>query len=340
MGRAEFGQYQAGWTPPNYEVDADGKIVGGYTPPGVSNWGRWGGDDQRGTANLITQDTVCKAASLVRTGQVFSLALPLDNTVPRAPSRPPMTHYYRSTGADIVVGTPMNARVPHLAYTDDGVDMALQGSTHWDALCHVPEQDSFYNGYWAGSFTAAGGPDKLGMGVLRESLVGRGVLVDVARAQGVSHLEPGTPIRARDIAAACEAQGTTIESGNILLLRTGWLAHWQSLTSDELRAEWFKGAPGASVELADWLYESDVAAVASDTLAFEVLPTDGPPDGTPVPLHVRLLVDLGLPIGELWDLERLGDACQADGRYAFLLVAPPLNIPGGTGSPLNPIAIK
>lgn len=348
MGRKRFAEYATEWSPPDYTVDAAGKVVGGYTPPEPHNWNRWGPDDERGAANLTTAECVRDAATLVRDGAVFSLGLPLDRTAPIAAGRP-LVHYYSMSGTDHVCGTPYNTPRPDddlrtsrvgKPFTDDGVHMALQTATHWDALCHVLHEDVFYNGHWAGGFTASDGPQRLGIEAHRNSFVGRGVLLDVARHAGVDHLAPGAPITSAEMDAVCEAQGVTVRAGDIVLFRTGYLSTWYALTTDSERAAWIAGpTPGVGLDGAEWIAAHDVAAVASDTLPFEVEPREDP-ERDPLRVHVRLIVDLGVAIGELWNLDDLAAACAADRRWEFLLVAPPLNIPGGVGSPLNPIAIR
>jgi kynurenine formamidase len=339
MGRREYGTFQPAWRPPAYDVDEAGKVRGGYQPTGRHNWGRWGPDDQRGTANLITEREVLAAAGLVRRGRVFSLALPIDETAPRWPARPPVQHYFLMSGTDIVAGTPYNADFEGFVFTDDCIQMATQASTQWDGLAHVAYQDSFYNGFWSGGLTAARGAETVGIGEMRTSFVGRGVLIDLARAAGVAALERGYAVTAADLDEACRQQRLEVRAGDIVLLRTGYLGLWWGLTTDEERRDHFSGEPGPGVDALEWLAERDVAAVAIDNVGFEVMPSEDPA-GAPMAVHVRALVDLGLTLGELWDLDELAADCAADGVSEFLLVAPPLHLPRAVGSPLNPIAIK
>jgi kynurenine formamidase len=326
-------------------------------PPGRNNWGRWGEDDQRGTANLISVDAIRKAAALVQDGTVFSLALPIDSTAPRFPARSPAKHYFTATGSDAVSGTPQSVWLPSFygektspverigsqpaetgyVYNDDVIEIATQGSTQWDGLAHVVVEDTLYNGYWAGTVTAAGGAAVNGIEHVRSSFVGRGVLLDAARHAGVDSLEPGTPVTGSDLDAICASQNVTIEVGDIVLLRTGYMQRWWKLDTDLARSEYMRSWPGVGLSTVEWFADHDVAAAACDTVGFEVMPSEG---GELNPAHNRLIVDLGFFIGELWDLDELADHCAEDGRYAFLLVAPPLYIPHAAGSPLNPIAVK
>jgi kynurenine formamidase len=338
-------------------VNEGQKVVNGYRPSGPSNWGRWGEDDQKGTANLLSEEAVRKAAGLVRRGRVFSLALPLDATAPRFPARAAAKHYFTATGSDAVAGTPQSVWLPGMygekktpvdrigprptepgyVYNDDVIEVATQASTQWDGLAHVVVEDSLYNGYWAGTVTAAGGAATNGIEHVRASLVGRGVLLDAARHAGIDSLEPGTPITAQDLEAICEAQGVNVEAGDIVLLRTGYLQRWWHLDGERARADYMMSWPGVGLSTVEWFAGRDIAAAATDTIGFEVMPSEG---GELNPVHNRLVVDLGFFIGELWDLDELAESCAADGEYSFLLVAPPLYIPHAAGSPLNPIAIK
>jgi kynurenine formamidase len=226
---------------------------------------------------------------------------------------------------------------PGYVYNDDVIEIATQGSTQWDGLAHVVVEDTLYNGFWAGAVTSAGGAAVNGIEHVRSSFVGRGVLLDAARHAGVDSLEPGQSITDTDLDAICAAQSVTLESGDIILLRTGYLQRWWELDTDAQRAEYMRSWPGVGLSTVEWFARHDVAAAATDTVGFEVMPSEG---GELNPAHNRLMVDLGFFIGELWDFDELAEHCAGDGRYEFLLVAPPLYIPRAAGSPLNPIAIK
>ncbi|MGQ4598895.1 cyclase family protein [Nocardia sp. R6R-6] len=338
MGRKAFGHYDPQWNPPGYTVDESGKVIGGYKPPGVSNWGRWGEHDQRGASQLIGEAETLRAARSVRRGAVFSLALPIDATAPRWPGRPPAKHYFAVSGSDVLAGSRFSEMFPGHVHLDDHLDMALQGSTQWDALAHIPVDDTFYNGYWVGTATSDGAPfDHIGH--QRESFVGRGLLLDLARHEGVDSLEPGRAVGPDELDAVCAAEGIEVLPGDIVLIRTGYLSRWWSLSTDAEKLAYFMdGCPGPGAACAEWFARNDVAAVAADTVGFEVMPAQD--SARPFALHRRLLCDLGVSIGELWSLDALAADCAEDGVYEFLLVAPPLYIPEAVGSPLNPIAIK
>jgi kynurenine formamidase len=340
MGRIESGTFHARrWVPPTYEVDEQGKVVGGYRPAGPHNWGRWGERDTRGTANLIGPDAVVAAARLVRRGRVISLALPIDEAGPRWPTRPAPKHYFTMTGSDGISGSPYSAVVPGVTYNDDNIDMPLQGSTQWDGLAHWSYQDSFYNGFWSGNLTATTGSPDVSIHEMRESFVGRGVLLDVPRHLGTEAAEPGMVIGPELLDEVAAAEDVEIHPGDMLLVRTGNLRRWYDLRSQEEKEAYFGRVPGLGRDCIGWLYAHDIAAVAADTVSVEVMPNEEPVE-RPMPLHHAALVDLGLTLGEFWALDALAEDCAEDGIYEFLLVAPPLNIPGAVGSPLNPIAVK
>ena len=326
----------SGFTPPEYTVDGNGKVVGGYRPPGRNNWGRWGDDDQRGAANLIGPEQVLAAAQLVKRGAVFSLSLPIDPASPRYPARPPSQPTLARTGADAVVHSLSGAPLDGLAYNDDEIDMYTHGATHWDAMSHVQVDDTFYNGFWSGAVTATHGARVLGIENMRASFVGRAVLLDVARHRAVESLEAGEVIEASELDAVCAAQGVEVLPGDMVLLRTGFMQRWWQLESDDERAAYFGGAPGIGRSSIPWVAAHDIAAIAADTVGVEVMPCED----ELYPVHKRLLVDLGVTIGEFFVLEELAADCAADGVYEFFLAAQPLHLPRAVGSPINPIAIK
>lgn len=319
--------------PPRYEVGDDGKVAG-YANPRPNNWGKWGENDERGAANYIDAEAIRGAAQLVRKGKVFSLSLPLDNRGPVFPGRAGIVHTTNISGTDAVVGSPMEKVFPKVQVTDDAIAMPLQASTQWDALCHVFEDDVMYNGFWGGLVTAVAGAARLGIHHLGESLVGRGVVIDVARHRGKTSLDPGERISAADLDSVLEAQGTAVRRGDIILLRTGYIDRWYR----KEREEFWKGQPGVCLDVADWAHRHEITALAADNVTVEVMPFDHPEQG--LPFHARAIRDLGIVLGEMWWLAALAADCAEDGSYECFLIAPPLKITGGCGSPVNPIAIK
>jgi kynurenine formamidase len=337
MGRREPGHYSRGWVPPDYEVDADEKIVGLVNRRSPNNWGRWGPDDQRGTTNLLTPERVREAAALIRTGRTVSMAIPLNSRGPVHPSRPGIQHWYGYSGADMITGSRANKTYSVWQGSDDYISMPLQGSTQWDGLAHIGHEDSLYNGFWLGCVDSFSGAQRCSIHHQRESLCGRGVLLDVARCKGVERLAQGYAITAADLDEAVAAAGTEVRSGDILIVRTGHVAWWYGGEVDR-EAFFADGEPGLGLESVDWLAARDVAAVALDNVGVEVEPFE-PEAVQALEVHSRLIRDLGMSLGELWALEDVAAACAEEGRWEFFVAAQPLNVTNASGSPLNPVAI-
>jgi kynurenine formamidase len=295
----------------------------------LRNWGRWGDDDERGTTNLITPQRLVAAAGLVRQGRVFDLGIPFDEKGPQpGGGRINPIHLMSETGAEQVF--PGGFR-----YADDYVFMALQGSSQWDALSHVFYDGQMYNGYPADGVTVKGtghcAIDKQGKGI-----AGRGVLLDIAALKGVEWLEAGTVITPDDLDAAAVRQGgVEVGPGDILLFRTGWRRKF--LTDGDAQA-FMAGEPGLGQACCEWLRERDVAAVCSDNWAIEVLPGETP--DALLTVHMILIRDMGMTLGEILDFEELAADCARDGVWEFLFVAPPLKVSRAVASPINPLAIK
>lgn len=298
------------------------------------NWGKWGDEDQRGAVNYIDERKVRAAAALVRRGVAISLQLPLDANGPQtgAFGRVNAIHQMVATGTDHVAG-----RQDYgfgWGYADDSLFLFLQGGTQWDALGHIFKDHQMYNGYPATDVGSAGAARN---GIEHvPTLVTRGVLLDVPRALSRSHLEPGEAITPAILDQVCEHEAVEVDQGDIVLVRTGDMANrrarpgWAGYSAGD--------APGLSLLSAPWFAERRVAGIASDTWGIEVRPNEIP--GAFQPLHLVLLVSMGLMLGEIWDLEALAEDCARDRVYECMLVAPPLVIPGAVGSPLNPQAIK
>jgi kynurenine formamidase len=302
-----------------------------------SNWGRWGAEDQRGTLNHITQEHIRHAASLVRTGKAISLQLPLDENGPQtgAFGRVNAVHSMVATGTDHLAKKQQYSDDPlGWGFADDSLFLFLQGGSQWDALGHIFRDGQMYNGFSAADVTSRGavhgGVENM------PTVVGRGVLLDMPAVFGVDALPPGQAIGPEHLDQACEREGITVGPGDIVLVRTGDMAARRDLPG---WAGYSAGdAPGLSLTTAPWLRERQVAAIATDTWGVEVRPNELA--GTFQPLHLILLVSMGLLVGEIWQLDELAADCAADGVYEFLFVGPPLVIPGAVGSPVNPQAIK
>jgi kynurenine formamidase len=306
-----------------------------------SNWGRWGADDELGTLNHIGPDEVAAAAGLVRTGRVFSLSIPVDENGPQTGGfgRFNPIHLMIRDGNGAATGTTVRdfygGRDRWIRGTDDLLILPLQSGTQWDSLAHIVFDNRIYNGYDATS-VGSKGAIRNDIANARDRLVGRGVLLDIPRAKGRPWLEPGEAIHAEDLEACERAQGVTVGRGDIVLVRTGQIAQCRDAGSWGAYAG--GPAPGLALDAAPWIFDRELAAVATDTWGMEVLPNQT--EDVFQPLHIILIVHTGLLVGEIFDLEALAEDCAADGRYEFLISAAPLPITGGVGSPVNPLAIK
>ncbi|MBI3248876.1 MAG: cyclase family protein [Deltaproteobacteria bacterium] len=305
--------------------------------PKLSNWGRWGKDDEKGTANFITADVIVAAAKLVRKGKVMCCCIPIDQFGPVFPTRTSAQRFMSVLNVPIKeIGMPGSAIV-----NDDYITMYLQGSTQWDSLAHVGYGDRFYNDLPTSAVTAHGGAAKNDIGKLYQSFVTRGVLLDMVRYKGYDndgHLPKDYPITVADLDGCAQAQKVEVRSGDALCVRTGWVPYWYTLKTHDEKEAYFHAQPGMSVHTLDWIATKQISCIAMDNIAVERLPTEI--DGEFIPFHQVAIRDLGLSLGEIFTFEELAKDCAADGVYEFLWVAPPLNIPHAVGSPLNPLAIK
>lgn len=296
----------------------------------VSNWGRWGADDQRGTLNFITPETVRRGAACVRRGVVFSLGLPFGAEGPQIGQGGRVNPLHLMSAVHGSYGPDPEG----FHYNDDVVVMPLQCATQWDSLAHVYYGNQLYNGFPAASVSAAGA-GKNSIDKVADGIASRAVLLDVARAAGLDRLPPGHPIKPAELEAAERKQGVQVERGDVLLVRTG---HITVFTRDGDRVGYMRQMPGLSIDCAEWLHRREVAALATDTNAVEVIPFEDPT--TPLPLHMLCIRDIGLTLGEMFDLEELARDCASDQVWEMFFSAPPLKVSGGVGSPLNPLAIK
>ncbi|MCP3821915.1 cyclase family protein [Streptomyces sp. A3M-1-3] len=294
----------------------------------VNNWGRWGADDEIGTLNLITDDVVREAAATVRTGRRIPLALPLhqDGVQTGAiPGRVNPLHSMVQINQELFgPGT--------VACSDDAVTMGLQAATHWDALTHVSHSGKIYNGRPADTITPHTRAQFSGIDKARH-IVSRGVLLDVARARGVARLAGDHAVTPEDLSAAEELAGTTVRAGDIVLVRTGQI---QVYLAGDKHAYGYP-SPGLSIRTPEWFHARDVAAVANDTLTFEIFPPEI--ENLWLPVHALDLVEMGMLQGQNWNLEKLSTACAEVGRYSFLLSAMPEPFVGGVGTPVAPVAV-
>jgi kynurenine formamidase len=295
----------------------------------VSNAGRWGDDDQRGTLNLADAAAVLRGVAAARQGKVFSLAIPFDEDGPQTGAIPGRHNPRREM---LAVNAALTGDPSGFCTSDDAVSMGVQAATHWDALAHVSYGGRLYNGVDAGVIDERGA-GRLGIDAFGP-VVTRGVLADVARAHGVDHFDDGYAIGGDDLDAAVGLAGVRVEPGDALLVRTGQM-HF--LRQGD-RARFANPSPGLSTRSIGWLRDHDVAAVATDTLALEVWPGQDP--AVVLPVHMIHLVDMGLAQGQLWALDELASDCAADGQYDFLLCATPLPLTRAVGGPVAPTAVK
>ncbi|NJN53185.1 MAG: cyclase family protein [Gammaproteobacteria bacterium] len=286
----------------------------------ISNWGRWGDKDELGTLNLITPKRRTAAARLVREGVTVSLALDLNKRRDDLNTNP-FEH-------ELEVGTFGGHEVAGDRYS---VDYHGFAHSHIDGLSHFAHKGKMYNGVSVSTLKTTGA-ELLGVQNMHQGIFTRGVLIDMPWLKGVDYLEPGTAIMAEDLEAFEQKTGIKVRSGDVLLIRTG---RWERLRQ---KGEWnfLDAAAGSHASVALWLKARDVAVIGSDGVS-DVMPSHV--EGLVNPLHELVLVGLGMPILDNLDLDALAAAAQSRSRWTFLFVGAPLRVPGGTGSPLNPLAV-
>jgi kynurenine formamidase len=298
----------------------------------VSNWGRWGVDDQRGTLNLITPAVVKRGIAAARQGRTLSLAIPFDETGPQWDN----VHMPERTNPELrthTVNVAFTGDTRDFTTSDDSFRMGSQAVTHWDAIAHVGYDGKLYNDVPSGVVRAERGAGKLGIEHYG-SVVTRGILLDIPRVLGLDHFDDNHAISGDELEAAASAAGIVVEAGDALLVRTGQM-HF--LRAGD-RQRYSMPSPGLSTKSIEWLHDHDVAAVATDTMTFECYPCEDP--AVFMPVHMIQLRDMGMAQGQNWHLDDLAADCAADGQFDFLLVAPPLPLTGAVGAPVVPVAIK
>ena len=289
----------------------------------LSNWNRWGKDDQLGAINLITPKKRKQAVSLVKEGASFSMArsAELEDAVD---NRQPIVRKMTRVG----VGAPTTG----IGGTGDTFFISYHGyvHTHMDSLCHFLYDGKMYNGYSQDVVTEKGAANNSIIN-FKDGIITRGVLMDMARLKGVDYLEPGTPIYPEDLDAWEKKARMKVGSGDLLLVRTG---RWARRAA---KGPWpvSEGLAGLHMSCAKWLHERDVAILGGDG-AQDVLPSGVA--GISQPIHALVLVAMGMPIFDNCDLELIGKEAERRHRWEFLVTASPAAVPGATGSVLNPIA--
>jgi kynurenine formamidase len=291
----------------------------------VSNWGRWDDDGERGALNHLTPARTAAAARLVRTGIAITLSQPLQTEASIEVPEPADHYMTMLTDVDIGSGSVRFAK----DYV--GVDYHNDGHSHIDAFSHVAFEGRLFDGKPDKSVTADGAQAGA-IEVLKDGLVGRGVLLDVPRVRGDPWIEPGEHVFREDLEAAELEQGVRVETGDILLVRTG---HARRLAEVE---PWDTGRLKAGLHptTASFLADRRVAALGSDGNNDTAPSTT---DGIAFPMHVLAINAMGVHLLDYLQFEDVARHCEAVGRWEFLFVAAPLRIIGGTGSPVNPTAI-
>ena len=294
----------------------------------VSNWGRWGPDDEKGTLNYLTPEHVRASAALVQSGRTVSLALPI-NTVAGPDNPCPSVHYMvRTHDIHSEHGEPQ--------FAGDFLGSELHGDcrTHLDALCHVAYKGKLYNGKSPLTVTSRGATS-MDITAYAQGIVGRGVLLDIPRLRGVKWLEPGEAVTGDEIEAAENFEGVRLGEGDIFLFRTGHhrrrleLGPWNNSCEGE-------GQAGLHVTAMVLLHERKVAAFLPDGDG-ETVPSNV--EGIPYPVHALQIAAMGMACADSLQFEDLVKVCEEENRWTFMVVAAPLRLPRGTGSLFNPIAI-
>jgi kynurenine formamidase len=299
----------------------------------LSNWGRWGKDDQIATLNHIAAEDIVRAAGLIRIGKVFAHGIPLDRHGPQTGlfgGRWNPIHTMLATGTDAVAGR--YDKNPGIRYADDAINMPVQAATHWDSLGHIFYEDKMYNGFDPRDVDSSG-VHVLGIEHTKDKMVGRGVLLDLARFRGVEWLKDGEAISNDELDQCAKETNIEIRRGDFVIRRTGQMERCLKV------GDWgtYAGgpAPGVRFETCYWCQEKQIAAIC---WGVEVRPNETTEANQP--WHWVVIPAVGLTMGEMFYVKELAEDCDTDGIYEFFFCGSPLIITGGTGSPLNPQAIK
>lgn len=296
----------------------------------VSNWGRWGPNDVRGTLNYITPAHVRAAAGLVRSGRSVSMTLPINKAAGPENPHPPTHLMIMAFDTHLPHGEPQFA----LDYFGSGCHGDCH--THIDALCHIAYKDKLYNGRSSSAVTSQGA-SIMDITTYAHGIVGRGVLLDIPRLRGVKWLEPGDAVTREELEEAEEAEGVRLGEGDIFVFRTGHhrrrleLGPWNNAPPPE-----GEGKAGLHTNAIPLLHERKVAAFLPDGDG-ETHPSNV--EGVGDPIHALQISAMGMACADSLQFEELVKVCEEENRWEFMVVATPLRLPGGTGSMFNPIAI-
>jgi kynurenine formamidase len=291
----------------------------------ISNWGRWGKDDQRGALNYITDAKRAAAARLVTSGEAISLALPLA-TVPAPDNPTPVTHLMIQSGHDAHLMAPPPFTADYL-----GINTHGYANTHLDALCHILWDGKMYNGF-AASEVGSTGAHNCAIDVASNGVISRGVLLDIPGLRNVEWLETDQHIYPDELDAAARQHGVSVEEGDVLMVRTGRSRRRKT------KGGWSpeEGLAGLDAACLPWLHEHKVAVLGSDGVS------DAMPFGYEEPwvsIHTCAIVMMGVHLIDNMDLDAVAQRAKALGRYEFQFVMAPLVVVRGTASPVNPIAV-
>ena len=297
----------------------------------VKNWGRWGPEDELGTLNYITPETVREAARLIRSGRRVSMAIPINKVA--GPDNPMQAILFVVQGHDVPVDG------SKVRFGLDWLGMAAHGDTHThvDALCHISYDGLTYNGRPAVEVFRSSGATEQDITVYKDGLVGRGVLLDIPKHRGVKWIEPGEAVRRDELETCARAEGVEIGEGDILVFRTGHhrrrleLGPWNNEPPPA-----GQGKAGLHVDTIPWMHEKRISAFLPDGDG-EAVPSVV--DGIMYPIHPLQVAAMGMLVSDSLQFEELVAVCEEEGRHEFMVVGLPLRLPGGTGSPWNPIAI-
>jgi kynurenine formamidase len=288
----------------------------------LSNWGRWGDDDEVGTLNLITPGKVAAAASLVTDG--VSVSLSHDLAVLQAPNNPrPAVHLMQYMGAN-----------PSGAVDFLGIACHGYATTHIDALCHEWHEGTMYNGFKIAEHVKPSGSRKCAVDAMRNGIVTRGVLLDIARAQNRPWLDVGERIHVEDLERAEELEGVTVGPGDALILRVG---QWPRMEREGIENPLAKGfvRNGIDADCLPWIRERGVAVYSGDCI--ERIPSEYP--STRMPLHQIGIAAMGLVLVDNLAVEDVAQSCDRLNRWEFLFMCSPLRLRRGTGTAVNPLAV-
>jgi kynurenine formamidase len=306
----------------------------------LSNWGRWGADDARGTLNFVTPEITLAAAQEIKTGRSVSCAWDIvarqqEGDLFGTPQRYMLNHGQGLADADRV--TPPHRRADDRGFgASEFFGLVFHGLnvSHIDALSHIFWDQKMYNGYPAELVTSQLGATRLAITDIKDGISTRGVLLDVARAKGVDWLDPGTPVTPADLELAEQAQGVRVQSGDAVFLRTGYGKYRQEHGPGKTT----RGQPGWHASALPWIHQREVAVIGCDT-GQDVTPSGYYEAGLSLPVHSIGISAMGLWLIDNLDLEAVAEASIELSRWSFFLSLQPLRIEGGTGSPLNPVAL-